>query len=354
MRQKYKIKSYRVFRTGTMIVVYFLYLCNMKKRRNLYCLIAATILLCGSCKQQPIQQFEGTAFGTIYHITYIGERSENLPQKVDSVLRSVNSTFSIFDTNSLVSRINKGEDLELNDDLLKILKQSLAVNKETDGAFECTIQPLVELWGFGRDNSKQVVSQQQIDSVKEFVGSQSICIVGKHIVKQDPRTQLNFNATAKGFAVDKVAQFLKEQGYDNGLVEIGGEIVAWGDKNGKPWKIGIQKPTETADGPVDSREQFELNNRAVATSGNYRNFFEKNGHRYTHLLNPVTGKPEETNLLSVTVIAPDCATADAYATAFMVLGLDRSAEILQAHKELEAWFIYSDGKQMKQKKITNN
>ena len=327
--------------------------CIFAAMKKILHLAIIALFFCTSCSNQPVQQFEGTAFGTIYHVTYLGEHSASIPHEVDSVLNEINATFSIFDTNSLISRINSGEDIQSNEDLLKILALSLEINQQTKGAFECTIQPLVELWGFGRENQKKVVSQEQIDSVKQFVGSNYVHIQDGAIVKTDPRVQLNFNAVAKGYAVDKVAQFLKQKGYENCLVEIGGEIVALGDKNGKPWKVGIQKPTETADGPVDSNESFELKNRAVATSGNYRNFFESNGKRYTHILNPVTGKPEETNLFSVTIIAPDCATADAFATAFMVLGVEKSSEIVKQHSELEAWFIFNENNHLKTIKINH-
>ena len=229
-----------------------------------------------------------------------------------------------------------------NNDFLKVLEASLEISKQTHGAFDCTCQPLIELWGFGRKNQKQIVSQEQIDSVKQFVGRQLVSIQDGRVAKADPRVQLNFNAIAKGYAVDQVARFLNEQGYADCIVEIGGEVVARGTKNGKPWRVGIQVPTDTPDGPAESSESFELRDRAVATSGNYRNYFEQDGVRYTHILDPVTGKPEQTNLLSVTVIAPDCLTADAYATAFMVLGMEHSQEILKKHPELQAWFIYDD------------
>ena len=289
----------------------------------------------------------------MFNITYLGELSPTLPHQVDSVLKEVNSTFSIFDTTSMISRINAGENVPLNQDFAAVLTKSLDISQQTDGAFDCTIQPLIELWGFGRKNQKRVVPQNEIDSVKQFVGYGSVRATDSSVEKDDPRIQLNFNAIAKGFAVDKVADFLQAQGYKDCLVEIGGEVVARGTKNGKSWRVGIQVPTESSDGAIESRESFELQDRAVATSGNYRNYFEENGIRFTHILNPVTGKPEQTNLLSVTVIAPDCMTADAYATAFMVLGLERSSQIVRAHSELEAWFIYSENGSFKLSKVKN-
>ena len=299
-------------------------------------------LLLSACNKQPEQHIQGAAFGTLYHITYMGERSDRLPRQVDSVLQVINRTFSVFDTNTVISRINKGEEVFPGNDFLTVLQASLNISEQTRGAFDCTCQPLIELWGFGRGNKKVVVPQEQIDSVKQFIGSQLVTVKDGRIVKADPRVQLNFNAIAKGYAVDQVARFLNEKGYADCIVEIGGEVVARGSKNGKPWRVGIQVPTDTPDGPAESSESFKLRDRAVATSGNYRNYFEQDGVRYTHILDPVTGKPEQTNLLSVTVIAPDCLTADAYATAFMVLGMEESRKVLDAHPELEAWFIYDD------------
>ena len=287
----------------------------------------------------------------MYAITYIdrsnGILDTQLHQQVDSLLADLSHTFSIFDTNSLIYRWNKGENVELNDDFLTVLRLSKTISAATDGTFDCTVQPLVQLWGFGKDGVRHTVGDDTLATVREFVGFQLVDLQGDSILRKDSRVQLNFNAVAKGYAVDKVADWIAEHYGEGVLVEIGGEVAARGTKNGKPWKVGIQVPTKTADGARESFESIPLpDHRAVATSGNYRNYFEEDGVRYTHILDPRTGRPERTNLLSVTVLAPDCATADAYATAFMVLGYDRSAQIVKQHSELEAWFIIAgeDGK----------
>lgn len=319
--------------------------------KKLLLFITALALLSTSCQTKKVNKIEGTAFGTIYHIVYTGSVSPTLKQQVDSVLADVNKTFSIFDTTSLLSRINRGETGQGNLDLIHVLRTSLEVNRQTYGAFDCTIQPLIELWGFGRENQKQVVPQPLIDSVLQFTGCERIEINQESIIRKDPRTQLNFNAIAKGFAVDKVGKHLESKGYNDFIVEIGGEVVTRGKKHGKPWKVGIQVPTQAADDPVESSETFTLENKAVATSGDYRNFFEKDGMRYTHILDPKTGKPEQTNLLSVSVIATDCAVADAYATAFMVLGIEKSSEIVKKDASLEAYFIYDENGKYKVKHV---
>jgi thiamine biosynthesis lipoprotein len=287
----------------------------------------------------------------MYAITYIdrpnGISDSQLHQQVDSLLADLSHTFSIFDTNSLIYRWNKEENVELNDDFLTVLRLSKRISAATDGAFDCTVQPLVQLWGFGKDGVRHTVGDDTLAAVREFVGFHLVDLQGDSILRNDSRVQLNFNAVAKGYAVDKVADWIAEHYGEDVLVEIGGEVAARGTKNGKPWKVGIQVPTKTADGARESFESIPLpDHRAVATSGNYRNYFEEDGVRYTHILDPRTGRPERTNLLSVTVLAPDCATADAYATAFMVLGYDRSTQIVKQHPELEAWFIIAgeDGK----------
>ena len=293
-----------------------------------------------SCHQKSVLHFEGQAFGTMYSITFIGDTDSQLHPQIDSLLADLSHTFSIFDTSSIIYRWNKGEDVTLNEDFFTVLRLSKTISAATNGAFDCTVQPLVQLWGFGKDGVRHTVAEDTLAAVREFVGFQLVDLQGDSILRKDPRVQLNFNAVAKGYAVDKVADWLVERGYADCLVEIGGEVAARGTKNGKPWKVGIQTPTKTADGAKESFESIPLpDHRAVATSGNYRNYFEEDGVRYTHILDPRTGKPERTNLLSVTVLAPDCATADAYATAFMVLGYDRSSEIVRKNPELEAWFI---------------
>ena len=308
----------------------------------------ALLLLICSCdrRKRAVKHFEGQAFGTTYSITCVANPEDKRPlphAQIDSLLADLSHTFSIFDTNSIIYRWNKGEDVELNEDFLEVLHISKLVSNATDGAFDCTVQPLVQLWGFGKDGVRHTVADDTLAAVREFIGFQLVDLQGDSIFRKDPRVQLNFNAVAKGYAVDRVADWLVENGFADCLVEIGGEVAARGNKNGKPWKVGIQVPTQTADGARESFESLPLpDHRAVATSGNYRNYFEEDGVRYTHILDPRTGQPERTNLLSVTVVAPDCATADAYATAFMVLGHEKSAQIVEQHPELEAWFIIAE------------
>lgn len=326
--------------------------------KRTFCVLSVLLILLSACQYKtPVRKhIEGQAFGTTYSITCVTKPDDNRPlphAQIDSLLADLSHTFSIFDTNSIIYRWNAGEDVELNDDFLKVLELSKRISVVTEGAFDCTVQPLVQLWGFGKDGVRHTVDEDTLAAVCEYVGFQLVDLQWKNVTRKDPRVQLNFNAVAKGYAVDKVTDWLVDQGYTNCLVEIGGEVAARGDRNGKngadvksggkPWKIGIQIPTKTADGDRESFQSIELkDHRAVATSGNYRNYFEENGVRYTHILDPRTGKPERTNLLSVTVLAPNCATADAYATAFMVLGYEKSVQIARKDVPLEVWFVIAD------------
>jgi thiamine biosynthesis lipoprotein len=187
----------------------------------------------------------------------------------------------------------------------------------------------------------------------QFVGYHKIKLQNNFVIKDDPRIQLNFNAIAKGFAVDKVAQFMVSQGYANCIVDIGGEVVAIGTKDGQQWQVGIQTPTTDASGAIDSQYAFPMKNKAVATSGNYRNYIEKEGKRFSHIISPKTGNPEKSSLLSVSVIAKDCVTADAYATAFMVLGMEKSLEIVKKNPSLAVYFIYDKNGKFEVKKSPN-
>ena len=300
-------------------------------------------LLLTSCTNLQFQHFEGNALGTYYAVTYKGKVNPSLQTGVDSILNDINETFSIFNPTSIISKINDNQEVILNKDFIEVFNIAQKIGKETDGALEMTIGPLVNLWGFGKDERKTDISQAEIDSVMTIIGYRKIKLEENTIVKENPSIQLNFNALAKGYAVDKVADYLVQKGYKNCLVDIGGEIVAKGKKyHDQEWNIGLQTPTRTRDGEMRAEETFHLCDKAVATSGNYRNYFEENGQRYTHIIDPKTGRPEKSNLLSVTVIADQCVTADAYATAFMVMGMQKTTAFLENHPELICIFIFDE------------
>ena len=280
-------------------------------------------------------------FGTYFAVTYIGEENPDLPKQVDSILQNINKLYSIFDSTSLVSKLNRNEPVVPSPAFAAMVRDALDISKNTGGAFDITVGPLVNLWGFGNENGG-TVSQEAIDSVRQFVGYSKIHVDNNGgIAKDDSRIRLDFNAIAKGKAVDDVADFLVRSGYDDCLVDIGGEVRCEGTKPGrKAWRVGIQIPTETRDGLEEADYIFEMTGRAVATSGNYRNYKEIDSQRYCHITDPRSGDSRSSNLLSVTVIADQCAVADAYATAFMVMGVKEAMEFLKSRPELAAHFVY--------------
>lgn len=319
-------------------------------------LIILVILLTG-CGQKKINKFQGQAFGTYYAITYVGTEDETLQNEIETVLNEINTEFSIFCGTSTVSKLNRNEDVSLSEDFLYLLNLAHKVSTATDGAFDITAAPLVAFWGFGSNKAEHPVADTTlaIDSIRQFVGYEKLHVANKKLQKDDSRIQLDFNAIAKGYAVDKVARLLESKGIADYIVDIGGELRCKGRKNAQQdWNVGIQVPTTDKNGRVESSYSFVLGDRAVATSGNYRSYKEENGERYSHIINPRTGFSEKSNLLSVTVIADDCATADAYATAFMVMGKEKSMQLLEtAGKEISAHFIYYENGQYQYAQSTN-
>lgn len=294
----------------------------------------------------------GFAQGTTYHIVYIPDFSVrfllqknqfNFQEEIDSLLDRFNQSLSVYHPESVISRINKNDSLVEVDDLFeKVFQRASEVSSATNGAFDITIGPVVNTWGFG-PGEKGKVDSVTIDSLLQFVGMDKVSIVAGRVVKTNPGIVIDVNAIAQGFSVDLVAALLENQGIDNYLVELGGEVKASGTKQkGELWLLGIDKPIDNNLIPgQDLQAKVSLHNRSLATSGNYRKFYEENGIKYSHTIDPETGFPVRHNLLSVTVIANDCMTADAYATAFMVMGLDKSIEMISQMENLEGYFIYA-------------
>ena len=306
-------------------------------------LIAGTIYIAYQQHSIPYQKDSGFIFGTVYNISYQSDKS--LKAEIEAEMKRVDAEFSMFNDSSTVSRFNRGERPRLSKMFLEVYKLAFAVNKETEGAFDITVAPLVNAWGFGF-KSKIMPDGRQVDSLRAMVGMKKLTLVENDsiLTKPDVRMMLDFSAIAKGYGSDCVARLLREHGVKNFMVEIGGEVVTQGISPKRlPWRIGVTKPIE--DSLQTSQElQTVLNvtDRAMATSGNYRNFYYQGGRKYAHTIDPRTGYPVQHSLLSSTVLADNCAVADAYATAFMVLGFEKTKEILERHKELMAYLIYTD------------
>lgn len=287
------------------------------------------------------QHDTGFVFGTVYNVTY--QSDVNLKDEIEKVMQNIDNSLSPFNKNSVITSINENTSNKFDEDLLKVWEISSKVNKETNGAFDITVAPLVNAWGFGFKHGT-MPDQHMIDSLREIIGFSKITVKDGIVTKADPRIMLDCGAVAKGYGVDAVANLLRSKGIENFMVEIGGEIVTAGiNQNKMPWRIGVTKPTDDSLN-VNSELQTVLNvtDRAMATSGNYRNYYYRDGKKYAHTIDPLTGYPVQHNILSSTVIADDCATADAYATSFMVLGLEGAKKVLKRHPELMAYFIYSD------------
>ena len=304
-------------------------------------LIIGSIAIVRCQHSMPYQHNKGFIFGTVYNITY--QSNEDLQPQIEAELKKVNQTFSTFEANSLISQINQNKPVKVNEMFREVFTLAESISKVTDGAFDITVAPMVNMWGFGFKTG-QHPSKQAIDSLHQVVGYHKVKLVGNTIQKTDKRVMLDCSAIAKGYGSDIVARFLRRNGIKNFMVEIGGEIVTRGISEKRlPWKVGVTKPTDDSLN-VNQELQTILNvtNKAMATSGNYRKFYYKNGKKYAHTIDPLTGYPVQHNILSSTVLANNCAAADAYATAFMVLGLEKAQKVLERHPELMAYFIYSD------------
>lgn len=306
-------------------------------------LIIGSIYIIAQQRSAPYQKDEGFIFGTVYHITY--QNDNNLKQNIEAELDKVNKTFSTFDSTSIISLINQNKPVKINDMFAEIFDLSEEISTETEGAFDITVAPLVNVWGFGF-KSGQKPTKEKIDSLRLLVGYNKVKLYENGVKKKNPKIMLDCSAVAKGYGSDIVARYLREQGVKNFMVEIGGEIVTSGlSENRLPWKIGVTKPS---DNKTDMNQEVEtilnVTDKAMATSGNYRNFYYKGGKKYAHTIDPKTGYPVQHSLLSATVLAKNCATADAYATSFMVMGVEKAEALLEKHPELMAYFIYAGPK----------
>ena len=308
-------------------------------------LFAFSIVQFLSCDEKDqILKIAGTAQGTTYHITYRSSTQIDYKTELDSILREVDSSLSTYLPASIISRINNNDgNVAVDKYFTDVFEESLRISAITAGLFDVTVAPLINAYGFGF-TKKGLIDSASIDSLLQFVGYEMVKIENGSVIKTKPQVMLDFNAIAQGYTVDVLAAFLETKKIENYLVELGGEVKAKGTKNNKEfWKIGIDKPTEN---PEDRPLQaiVKLRDKALATSGNYRKFYVENGKKYAHIIDPRTGYAVKHNLLSATVIADNCMTADAYATSFMVMGLEKSRQFLSTHGELklEVYFIFDE------------
>jgi thiamine biosynthesis lipoprotein len=307
-------------------------------------LIGLVIISACQTKENKLIIIDGEAQGTTWHISYISNDGLNHKQAIDSILKDIDLSLSTYVPNSIISRINNNEpDVLVDSYFTDVFNKSLEVSQKTDGLFDVTIGPLVNAWGFGF-SKRALIDSSSIDSILQFVDYKMLRIKGNKLIKDKQEIKLDFNAIAQGYSVDVLALYLEKNGVKNYLVELGGELIAKGKKNTENWKAGIEQPLQNTSSERKLEAIIELNNRALCTSGNYRKFYEENGNRYAHILDPRTGFPARQKILSASVLADDAMTADAYATTFMVMGLEQSKQFLEENKDLnlEVFFIYDE------------
>ncbi len=304
-------------------------------------LIVGTVVIIRHQSSIPYQHNSGMVFGTTYNITY--QCDSNLHNSIIRELEKVDEALSPFNKKSVITAVNNNHDIEVNDMFADVFLLAQKISDDTGGDFDITVAPLVNAWGFGFKNGTQP-TKYNIDSLKNIIGYKKVRLEGRKVVKKDKRLMLDCSSIAKGYGSDVVARFLQKRGVKNYMVEIGGEIVTKGISPKRvPWKIGVTRPVDDSlSVSKELQSVINVTDKAMATSGNYRNFYYKNGKKYAHTIDPHTGYPVQHNILSATVIADNCATADAYATAFMVMGLEKAQKLLERHPELMAYFIYSD------------
>ncbi len=305
--------------------------------------IAAAVTALSGCtgNTSTFQSETGFIFGTVYNVKY--QHPESLKDDITRELQLFDGSLSMFNDTSTISRVNRNEDIRTDTLFSNVIRRSLEISQATDGCFDITVAPLVNTWGFGFKQDVEPDSAT-IDSLMQMVGYDKIQLTPDgRVLKQDPRTMLDCSAIAKGYAVDIIASLLRRKGISNYMVDIGGEVdVAGHNPNGEVWHIGINKPQDDSLS-VNSELQtiLAVSGVGIATSGNYRNFYYKGGRKYAHTIDPHTGYPVQHSILSATVIASDCMSADAYATSFMVMGLDKAREFLSRHSGIDAYLIYS-------------
>lgn len=313
------------------------------KRIGLLIVLALILSSCQTKKSEYLK-ISGFAQGTSYHITYENSTKQDYSQDIDSILKAFDKSCSMYDSKSIISRINNNDPtVEADDWFIDVFKKSAEVNALSGGALDITVGPLVKAWGFGTTPIAKH-DKAYIDSLLQFVGMEKVKLEGRKIIKKFPGVKLDVNAVAQGYSVDVISKFFEEKGIKNYLVEIGGEVRCKGtNAMDKFWHVGIDKPTDGNMTPGEELQAIiELNNKSLTTAGNYRKFFEENGVKYGHTIDPKTGFPARNTLLSASVIADDAVTADAWDTAFMVLGLEKSKELLKKLPGIEVYFIYSN------------
>lgn len=304
------------------------------------------LLLAPSCKKTTtFDNFGGFAQGTTYSVTFENGGNidpQELKSEVEKILKEFDLSLSLYVDSSILSKVNRNEDVQVDRYFSEAFRKSVEISELSGGAFDITVGPLTKAWGFGPDGYRNF-SESKLDSLMRLIGMEKVRLENNRVIKTDTAIKFDFNAIAQGYSVDVVSEYLDSQGIRNSLVEIGGEVRAKGDKNGVLWRIGIDRPEDNNNMPGNNLQAVvSMKDRSLATSGNYRKFYVEDGVKYSHTIDPLTGYPARNTLLSATILAGDCATADGIATACMVMGKDKAIEFLGQHSEYDAYLIFSD------------
>lgn len=314
-------------------------------KRIIYLLVLLLALV--SCSGRlTYRSAEGKVYGTFFHVSYAADK--DLQREIRAEMERVNASLSMFNPVSVISRINRNESDSTDEVFRRMYIEAVEVNRQTEGAFDITVAPLVNAWGFGYER-ESFPDSARIDSLRMLVGMEKLSLRDGRLLKRDGRMKLDAGSIAKGLGVDLVAEYLERSGVKDYMVEIGGEVRVKGNSpKGRPWRIGIDRPE---DDPAAQARELQLvvglTGGALATSGNYRNFYFRDHQKYAHTIHPTTGYPVQTEVISASVYAPTCMEADAYATAFMVVGLEKAREIIHRHDDLEGCVIYQEGEELR-------
>lgn len=306
-------------------------------------LVLCVLVSCNSKKQEQMKYHEasGEIFATTYNVKY--EFNRQLEQEIESKLLDFDNSLNPFKQNSIISKVNNNEEVVLDTFFVNVFNKSLEISEKSGGLFDITLSPLINAWGFGFKNYDSI-TKQQLDSLKEFVGYRKIKLENNQVIKTDSRLQLNASAIAKGYAVDVIAQLLESYGIKNYMVEIGGEIRTKGvSRVNRDWRIGVTRPMKSDDFNYNAEQTqtiLSIRNKALATSGDYYKYYIKDGKKYAHTIDPRTAHPTENGIISATVIANDCMTADAFATVFMLADTATTRQIAQ-EEDLDYMLILS-------------
>ena len=302
-----------------------------------------TLVLFASCGKQPQKMvLEGFAQGSYYAVTYYDEQGRNFQQGIDSIFHAVDLSVNLWVDSSVICKVNRNEEVELDQIFIDNFNIAQQAAELSGGYFDPTISPLVAAWGFSAKTSHlSPLTSHLIDSLKSLVDYRKVRIEDGKLIKDNPAMQLDFNAVAQGYTSDRIAAYLDNKGIKHYLVDTGGEIMAKGGKpDGKPWVVGIEKPAENMDDERVVQTRVPLFDKGLVTSGSTRKYVERDGKRYSHCIDPTTGWPVEHQVLSVTVLAENAMWADALASICMVMGMEKSLELIKTMDGIEAYYIF--------------